>query len=342
MERGALRMATSCAWFFDDIGGLEPLQVMRYAAHAVELAGPEGAAMEQRFLAHLADAESNDPAVGTGRAVYARSARPQLPHTVRAAAGYAAVRRFGAQADAGQPNCCAMQGEGGVITLRERRTGRRHAFDVVVDVPGRTPNSAMPTPVTSHPAVLEGLPLAASPLVSHGAASHGAASQSEPRIIRRVDADLRAVTVLVRPVDTTTGDDAAAGIVAPLGVALKLADLPERARRAVEIKLRRERVHRLLGQEALERLAAGEAPLHQLAAGALTSAVHALARDTSPTAVGRVLGLADLVDSLEHGTPFDAQSAFHAVRVHASPADAERLAPVARRLGFSEQAWGRK
>ena len=116
--------------------------------------------------------------------------------------------------------------------------------------------------------------------------------------------------------DTTTDD---ADVAAPLGVALKLADLPERARRAVELKLRRERVHRLLGQDALERLAAGEAPLHQLAAATLTGAVHALARDTSPTAVGRVLGLADLVDSLEHGTPFDAQSAFHAVRVHASP-----------------------
>ena len=32
MERGALRIFTSCAWFFDDIGGLEPIEVLRYAA----------------------------------------------------------------------------------------------------------------------------------------------------------------------------------------------------------------------------------------------------------------------------------------------------------------------
>jgi hypothetical protein len=29
MERGALRIFTSCAWFFDDIGGLEPIEVLR-------------------------------------------------------------------------------------------------------------------------------------------------------------------------------------------------------------------------------------------------------------------------------------------------------------------------
>jgi hypothetical protein len=61
MERDALRMFTSCGWFFDDIAGLEPLQVLRYAAHALQLLGPEGAAMEERLLERLAEAKSNDP-----------------------------------------------------------------------------------------------------------------------------------------------------------------------------------------------------------------------------------------------------------------------------------------
>ena len=40
MEWDANALFTSCAWFFDDVGGLEPLQLMRYAAHAIELSGP--------------------------------------------------------------------------------------------------------------------------------------------------------------------------------------------------------------------------------------------------------------------------------------------------------------
>jgi hypothetical protein len=331
MERGALRMATSCAWFFDDIGGLEPLQVMRYAAHAVDLAGPPGRAMEQRFMAQLSEAHSNDMALGTGHAIYAKRVRAPLPHTVRAAAGYAVVRRFGAPVEAGQAFCCAMQDDAGVVTLRERRTGRRHAFEVVVDVPGATsatPPTPMSVPVVRVPAAIEGLEDTGSPL-----ATRGVPQRPEPRIMRRADADQRALTVLVRPVGD--GTDAAD---APLGVALKLPDLPERARHAVELVMRRERVRRLLTPEDLERLAAGDAQLHELAAAALGAAVRALAIDLSTAAIGRVLGLADLVDALGHGAPFDAQSAFYAVWQAASPAAAERLAPVARRLGFSERA----
>ena len=44
LERNALRMFTSCGWFFDDIGGIEALRVLRYAARAIELAGASAAA----------------------------------------------------------------------------------------------------------------------------------------------------------------------------------------------------------------------------------------------------------------------------------------------------------
>ena len=65
----------------------------------------------------------------------------------------------------------------------------------------------------------------------------------------------------------------------------------------------------------------------------------ALAADTSPAAIARVLGLVDLRDSLRGVAPFDAQTLFHQVRAAASPDAAARLAPVARRLGFSPRAW---
>jgi alpha-amylase/alpha-mannosidase (GH57 family) len=74
MERDALRMFTSCAWFFDDIGGLAPAQVLRYAAHAIDLAAevdPLAAqGLEAGLLQRLADASSNDDAIGTGADLY--------------------------------------------------------------------------------------------------------------------------------------------------------------------------------------------------------------------------------------------------------------------------------
>src|ERR1051326_3847120 len=91
MERNALRMFTSCGWFFDDIGGLETIVCLRYAARAIELAGPSAAGLEAALRDRLAQAVSNDPALGTGRDIYDRSARPVHPGEARAAAGYAAV-----------------------------------------------------------------------------------------------------------------------------------------------------------------------------------------------------------------------------------------------------------
>ncbi len=70
LEHQLLRMFTSCGWFFDDIAGLESVIVLRSAARAIELAGPDMARLEAGLLERLALAPSNDPAVGTGRELY--------------------------------------------------------------------------------------------------------------------------------------------------------------------------------------------------------------------------------------------------------------------------------
>jgi len=77
MERCALAAETSCGWFFDDFGGLEGRQVLRYAARAISLAGDEAARLEAGFLDRLTGAVSNDPAVGTAAAFYRRSVRTE-------------------------------------------------------------------------------------------------------------------------------------------------------------------------------------------------------------------------------------------------------------------------
>jgi hypothetical protein len=124
MERGALRTLTSCAWFFDDIGGLEAQQVLRYAAWVIELAGPEAGFLEEGFTRRLAQAESNARALGTGRDIYLHRARPRLPPPVRIAAGLAAARAL-APAAAGSASW-QLEGPDDQLVLTNRRTGRRH------------------------------------------------------------------------------------------------------------------------------------------------------------------------------------------------------------------------
>jgi alpha-amylase/alpha-mannosidase (GH57 family) len=75
LERHALRMFTSCGWFFDDIAGLESLIVLRSAARAIELTGADAARLEADLLERLALAPSNDPAVRTGRELYLKGVK---------------------------------------------------------------------------------------------------------------------------------------------------------------------------------------------------------------------------------------------------------------------------
>ena len=41
-QRHALLMYTSCGWFFDEISGIETVQVLKYAARVIQLAGELG------------------------------------------------------------------------------------------------------------------------------------------------------------------------------------------------------------------------------------------------------------------------------------------------------------
>lgn len=71
MERHSLLMFTSCGWFFDEISRIEPVQIMRYAARAIELAKlVSGVDLEPSFLKLLAEAPSNVPELQDGAKIY--------------------------------------------------------------------------------------------------------------------------------------------------------------------------------------------------------------------------------------------------------------------------------
>jgi alpha-amylase/alpha-mannosidase (GH57 family) len=76
LERHTQLMYTSCGWFFDDISGIETVQIIAYAGRVLQLAaqlfGAEGAALEPAFLDLLSRAKSNAPDIADGREVYRR------------------------------------------------------------------------------------------------------------------------------------------------------------------------------------------------------------------------------------------------------------------------------
>ena len=62
IQRHAMLMYTSCGWFFDELSGIETVQVLQYAGRVVQLAGEFfGDSIETGFLERLERAKSNLP-----------------------------------------------------------------------------------------------------------------------------------------------------------------------------------------------------------------------------------------------------------------------------------------
>jgi alpha-amylase/alpha-mannosidase (GH57 family) len=95
MERNRLLMYTSCGWFFDDIGGLEPVQNIKYAAMALQyLRELGGNAVESDFVKRLATAPSNGAGLRDGGEIYRRLVRPATVDLRRVVAHYAITGLF--------------------------------------------------------------------------------------------------------------------------------------------------------------------------------------------------------------------------------------------------------
>jgi alpha-amylase/alpha-mannosidase (GH57 family) len=77
MQRHTLLMYTSCGWFFDELSGLETVQVIHYAGRALRLAEEGcGISLEAEFLNRLSAAKSNLPEYGNGAQIYERWVKP--------------------------------------------------------------------------------------------------------------------------------------------------------------------------------------------------------------------------------------------------------------------------
>lgn len=77
MQRHAMLMYTSCGWFFDDISGIETVQVMQYAYRAMQLAKEiTNIDLEPKFFGILQKASSNVSGLGNGVDVFRKFVTP--------------------------------------------------------------------------------------------------------------------------------------------------------------------------------------------------------------------------------------------------------------------------
>ncbi len=95
MQRHAMLMYTSCGWFFDELSGIETVQVIHYAGRALRLAEDvTGQSIEAEFLQQLAKAKSNLAENGDGAQIYEKWVRPAVIDIQRVAGHYAISSLF--------------------------------------------------------------------------------------------------------------------------------------------------------------------------------------------------------------------------------------------------------
>ncbi len=95
LQRHAMLMYTSCGWFFDDLSGIETVQVIQYAGRVVQLAEQLfPVAIEQDFLNKLSGAKSNLPAYGDGAFIYRHYVKPAIVDLEKVGAHYSISSLF--------------------------------------------------------------------------------------------------------------------------------------------------------------------------------------------------------------------------------------------------------
>jgi alpha-amylase/alpha-mannosidase (GH57 family) len=95
LQRHLMLMYTSCGWFFDEVSGIETVQVIRYACRAVQLAREVlGGDFEPVFLEKLSQAKSNIAEHQDGARIYQNFAMPTAIDLEKLAAHYAISSLF--------------------------------------------------------------------------------------------------------------------------------------------------------------------------------------------------------------------------------------------------------
>lgn len=95
LQRHAMLMYTSCGWFFDEISGIETIQILQYAARVIQLTKEIfGDHLEEDFIKMLEKAPSNIEELKNGAGVYERLIKPSKVDLLRVGAHLAVSSIF--------------------------------------------------------------------------------------------------------------------------------------------------------------------------------------------------------------------------------------------------------
>ncbi|MEO6593284.1 MAG: DUF3536 domain-containing protein, partial [Planctomycetota bacterium] len=112
MQKDAQLMYTSCGWFFDDIGGIETVQLIQYAGRALQLARLDGESSPRARLCELlGKAKSNAKAHRDGRAIFDKWVEPMTLDLARVATHYAVRSLFEESDDDTEVYCYTIDRE---------------------------------------------------------------------------------------------------------------------------------------------------------------------------------------------------------------------------------------
>ncbi len=95
LQRHLMLMYTSCGWFFDELSGIETVQVIQYAGRAIQLAEEIfKQPYESRFFELLEKAKSNIPEHKNGAVIFEKFVRPAAIDLHKVGAHYAVSSLF--------------------------------------------------------------------------------------------------------------------------------------------------------------------------------------------------------------------------------------------------------
>jgi len=93
LQRNAMLMYTSCGWFFDEISGIETIQIMQYAARVMQIAEDLGETIvAEEFLKRIEQAPSN--VFQNGREPFEKYVKPSRVDLLRVGAHYSVSSLF--------------------------------------------------------------------------------------------------------------------------------------------------------------------------------------------------------------------------------------------------------
>lgn len=112
MQRHAMLMYTSCGWFFDDISGIETVQVIQYAARAIQLAQDfVGKGLEAKYARRLKKAASNISEHKNGAEIYNAFVKPSVLDLTRVAVHYGVSSLFREYSDSASLYTYRLEGK---------------------------------------------------------------------------------------------------------------------------------------------------------------------------------------------------------------------------------------